>query len=351
MNMCNRSGLICFMALAGLFQLRPLSAASLDGTAGASIYEAASYPFADTDFARGFVRLNAGFSVPVAANVFLNLLTPVAGAINLNGTGAITLEGDMSLASNATLSAGGKINGQGNAVLLQGNLSLSAGVTIECTSDTIIDGQGHELLLLNGAPGGQILINGPVGTTVTLRNMTLRGLKNYTGGLSGIQFGANANQKLVLENVKVHLSGPYTFDGGKLDIKGNTSIDGWHTFEFAAPYDCTIKKDSTFFIDLRTTFKYRPSDLSRIRIVMEDKTSRLFLNGCTLDVPLVNGLRLSKGHLIVDHRTTFFNDNAHCEAMGIAFGTGIPGQDLQIDIMPAAILDLESTFLAYDNKD
>jgi len=347
MKLSEHIGLLCLLAYTSFCKLE---SASLDGTAGVSIYEAASYGFANGDFARGFVRLNGGFTVPAASTVSLNLLTPVAGTIGLNTSGQITLEGDLSLASNATLITGGKIDGQGYTVFLNGDFTIPAGQSLECASNTVIDGMGHTLTLAPGNPGGQIFINGISGTTVTLRNMTLIGLDDYTGGNRSIKFSTVANQKLVLEDVSVFLGGNYTFVGGKLDIKGFVSLHGWNTFEYQANQACTILQNSTFFIDMHTTFKYNTSDNSNIHIVMIDRTSRLFLNGCTLDVSRPASLFLTKGHLIVDHDTEFFGNGSSQESESISFGNGLASQDLNVDIMPGANIDLNESFLTYNNQ-
>lgn len=340
--------LIGFVCGASLLRLAPVS---LDGTAGASVYESANYVFANGDFARGFVRLNGGFTIPAASTVSFNVLMPVAGTIDLNGTGQVTLEGDLFLANNATLSTGGIIDGQGNAVLLNGNFTIPAGQSLEFASDTIIDGQGHELFLQPGVPGGQLFINGPSGTTVTFRNMEIRGLRDFGAGARAILFGANPGQKVIFENVVIHLNSDYVFTGGELEINGFVKIDGCHTFEFNADQDLIIRRDSTFFLDVGTTFKYNPSDKSRIHIVMFDCSSRFYWNGCIIEMVEFAGLRLSKGHLLIDHKTIVQGPGADCEGHSLAFGTGIPAQDLKVDIFPGAVLDLNQAYLTYDNQD
>jgi len=348
MKLGRQLGLLCFViSSVSFFQV---SSVSLDGTTGTSIYEAASYPFANGDFARGFVRLNGGFSVPAVSTVSFNVLMPVAGPINLNSSGKITFEGDLSLASNATLVTGGILDGQGFSFFLNSDFTIPAGQTLACSSNTVIDGQGHELILAPGSPGGQIFINGPTGTTLTLRNMILRGLKEYGSGNRGIKFGPSTNQTLILENVELHLTGHYVFTGGSLGIQGFTSMYGWNTFEYQANHNCTIQQDSTLFIDMHTGFTYNPSDHLKTHLIMTDSTSRLFLNGCTLSVPPSTGLSLTIGHLIVDHNTTFFGYGAANINEGIIFGNGVLANDLNIDIMPAGNINLNAAFLTYENQ-
>lgn len=330
----------------GVLNATPIT---LDGTASV-VFETDSYPFNDGDSAVGAVRLESGFSIPDAGVVTMNIFFPLAGQIDLGGTGTLSLTGDLSLASNATIYDGGIIDGQGNTIFLNGNVTIPEGVSIACASDLVIDGQGHELVFEGGAPGGQLIIDGASGTTVTLRNTVVKGLTNYSTTERSIMFGTASDQKLVLENATCYLGGPMIFDGGALDIKGVSTIKGWHTLDYQAPYDLTVHQDSTLFIDMHTTLKYRPSDGLSTHVVLTDKTARLFLYGATLDVYPATGLRLTYGHVIVDHLTVFYGHGARREAGSIMFGDGDHDHDVYIDILPAASIDITRGFLTYNNS-
>jgi len=334
-----------------------LHAAPLDGTASV-VYQTSSYSFSNGDWARGFVRLNAGFSVPASGTVSFNVLPPIAGTINFNTSGKMTLEGDMILASNATLSSGGKIDGQGNVVFLNGNITVPAGAVLQFTSNTIIDGQGHEIVLTNGAPGGQLYINGPANTSLTLRNVTVRGVRDYSG-VSAIRVGKNVGQTLVLENVKMHLADDFSWWDGKLEIKKNTDLYGIYTkdtwgamqqtlFNYYSSEDCTITADSTLSVDMTLAFIYYPTDASNYHIKFSDTSARLFLNGCTLYVSQDIGLRLLKGHLIFDHRTILQSDGAIKTAQSIQFGDGKKqSNDVIMDVLPGAKIEFEDAYVRY----
>ncbi len=337
-----------------------LRAASLDGTASVQ-YEAATYAFANGDFARGFVRLNDGFSVPAGGTVTLNMVVPAAGAVNLNSTGIILLEGDLTLASNASLTTGGVVDGQGNAVIMQGNLELPAGETLECASDTIIDGQGHELVLAQGlTTNGRLFINGPAGTRVTLRNMSLRGVRDVNG-LPAIHFGTNIDQVLVLENVTLHLSDDLTFAGGGIEIQGQTMITGLYKplvkpklvqleFNYLSADNIVINSDSQLLIDTTVKFSYMPSDNSNEHFKLIDSSSRLFLNGSTFFVPQDTGLILKIGHLLIDHKTILQGNGAQASTRPVQFGMGLAKCDLAVDILPSAQLIVDDTVLRYKNQ-
>jgi hypothetical protein len=372
--MIKRMSRFIVLCSAGLW-CHTASAASLDGTTSipSSIYyQPTQYTsFVSGDSALGYVAFRNGFAVPAGGVVTIGTLLPVAGQINLNTTGQITLASDLILASGASFAAGGgTIDGQGNAVFLSDNLTLPAGSALAFASNTIVDGCGHELVLANGAPGAQLYVNGPAGTTLTLRNMVLRGVSDYSGGAHAITFGANPNQTLELENVVIDLGGNFTFVGGNLSIRGDvmvvgayTSVQnglmaiGGHSFIYQAANDCTINSDSTLAFDLYSIFNYQPSDGSATHLVFANGTARLLLNQATLFTPRAIGLQLTKGHLIVENTTTLGSDYPITPGVPIVFderiiqmGDGTNANEFTVTYLAGAQLQLNATMLRNSNR-
>jgi hypothetical protein len=298
------------------------------------------------------------------ALLFNNLMfNNILGAGNLDGTTKAPIykgTKDLGWDSNVKIKKDVK-NVRSSTIFLSYDLTIPAGTGLPITSDTVIDGQGHEIIFTDASSGGYILINGPAGTTLTIRNCIIKGLKNYSAGYSSIGFGNNENQKLVLNDVRLNLAGNYNFSGGMLDIKNFVKLTGTtYYFVYNSEYELTIKSDSTFFIDTRTFFTYDPAlkkkkptkgMLARL-IVMEDISSRLFLNGCTLYLPLKEGLILTNGHLLIDHKTVVYGNGFVCGdyAYGMALGNGKEINDLLVDIMPGATLQIQETTLHYNNS-
>ena len=340
-----------------------VSATNLDGTTSIPfclIYQTSPYTsFAVSgDHSRGYVAFKDGFSVPVGGVVGIGVLMPVAGQINLNTTGQITLESDLMLASGASFAAGGgKIDGQGKAIFLSDNLTLPAATVLEFAGDTIIDGCNHELVLTSGAPGAQLYVNGPAGTTLKLRNMVLRGVRDYTGGVHAISFGTSANQTLELENVILHLGNTFTFIGGKLSIRGDVMVVGAHSFVYRAAYDCTINNDSMFAFDIFSTFNYQPSDGKDTHLVFPSVTARLLLNQATLFTPRLIGLKLTKGHLIVENTSTLGSDYPITPGSPVMFdekliqmGDGTNANEFTVTYLAGAHLEINATMLKNRNR-
>jgi len=323
---------------------------SLDGTTGTALYESAQYPFAHTDFAAGYVRLAGGFSVPSGAEAFMSVHPPVSGIIDLNNTGMVTLGDDLNLASNVKLTSGGRINGMGYSIFLNHHLSLQ-GQILEVISNTVIDGRGNTLFLSGTQGEGILFINGAPGTRVTLKNMRIRGNKTYGFGFPSIVFGGAPNQCLVLQNVIFHLGDNFLFTGGKLEIRGETKITGLHTFDFRASEDILIKDDATLCIDTGTRFNYRPTDLDKNHLILNTRDSRLHLMGATLFAPKNTGLHLSRGQLLVDHKSVLKSNGAVEGDQAFEFGDGSMAGELTVNIAPGASLEIEDGFLKYQNQE
>lgn len=315
---------------------------NIDGSLSVQ-YATASHPFDGGDYAKGFVCFTQGFSVPAGVTTSLiHLCTPVSGPIDLSDTGEITLDGDVYCDSSMSLPSGGVIDGGGNTFFLGGDLIIPAGKTLSIASDTVIDGQGHSLIC---EAGSEITIDGPVGTTLTLKNMT-----SY-GALLSIVFGASVDQVLILDNVVENLSDYTVFTGGALIIRNTVVISGENYFDYQSSYDCTIESYATLFLDLGTQFIYAPDDVKMTHIVFADQTSRLFLNGATLYTPLDIGLRLTDGHMIVDYKSLLSSNGGNKTTKGFEFGTGNSSRDIKITIAPTASLEMDGALVTYANQD
>ncbi|MFH1643888.1 MAG: WD40 repeat domain-containing protein [bacterium] len=167
---------------------------------------------------------------------------------------------------------------------------------IEFLSDTIIDGNGKEIIIANGS---QIIIDSNV--TVTLKNLIL---KTPTQSPSMDCIKTYVDSKLSLQNVMLSLGGDTEFSNGQLFIHDDVIISGTSSFIYSSTQNLIIDKDSTLVFDLDTIFTYSPHDTNRDLIIMQDNSSQLFLNGCTI-LTTPTTMRLTKGTLIIDDKVTF----------------------------------------------
>lgn len=346
-------GRLCMVVALGVsFSWVPRSGYPINNIDGSITiqYALATHLFDGGDFAKGFVCFTQGFSVPAGVTTSLiHLCAPVAGIIDLHDTGKLTFDGDVYLNSSVSLPSGGIIDGAGNTLFLGGDLLIPAGKTLSIASDTVIDGCGHSLVFRTGSI---LKIDGAMGTTLTLKNIILKGVKSYDSLTHSLMFGSALNQELILDNVVIHLDDDIIFSGGELTIRDMVVISGdEYAFDYQSSYDCTVESYATLFIDLQTLFMYEPADKIKTHLVFNDVSSRLFLNGATLYTPLDIGLLLTDGHMIVDYNSTLLGNGGNKTTKGFEFGTGDSSRDIAVTIAPTASLEIDGALMSYANED
>jgi hypothetical protein len=98
-------------------------------------------------------------------------------------------------------------------------------------------------------------------------------------------------------------------------------------------------------------FYYAPIVANRDLLSMQDISSELYLNGCALATSST-GMRLTKGTLTVDSSNILIDvlfGTPTSLSESICFGDGIASDDLAINILPGAQLDLVNGILDYQN--
>ena len=148
-----------------------VQASNLDGSSSV-VYAATPQVFHNGEIARGFVRMNNGFTTEPAKTAILDTCITISGGIDLKKTGMISLGCDLMLESNVTLTTGGIISGNGKAIVLGGDLTLAATTyarVLHIRNNTIINGNGQTLVIGDRA---QIFVDH--NATLTLCNMTIK---------------------------------------------------------------------------------------------------------------------------------------------------------------------------------
>ena len=226
---------------------------------------------------------------------FMTFMSP----LDLNGA---TMEffTDIRFSSKTYLVTGGKINAHGHAIFLGGDFYIPDGESLRFTSSCIIDGKGHNLILRNDS---QLIIDSNV--TLTLRNLTLKGLRDTTNSKFLM---IDSDSTVAFQNVEIALSGDYTFTQGHLYVTDDLVISGTSKFNYISSQTSYIREHSSLIIDLSSTFSYEPASGSRDLIDMRDVTSFICFNGSTLAAPAVsNGLLFTKGTVVFDNDVNIEN--------------------------------------------
>ncbi len=242
---------------------------------------------------QNFVFFKNGFTVKPDKTLTLKIPVPVSGNINLGQTGTINLQNDLLFASNAYLTGGGKIDGNGFALVLSCTFAIPANETLEITSDTIINGHGTTFYL---EPHAQITIDNNV--TLTLKNVRIKNTRNRSSAPMIDLLGAQST--LTLMNCELALAGDYSANNGHVFIHDDVIISGTSSFIYNSGQTSYIVDNATWAFDKNTRFYYDPSVSDNSLVHMLSKTSGMYFDGATVEAGDM-GIRLSTGSLYLDN--------------------------------------------------
>ena len=331
-------------AVNGLYQKMAVPVAdAIDGTVFAK-YVTNHYVFHNGAWnARGWIRFNNGFTVMPQATVLMDTLTTVSGVIDLRDTGVLSLNNDLYLAHNVTLTSGGYIEGtagmggQANTIFMGGDLTLASDnyakvlhitggwQTNANSGDLVIDGCGHTL---NIGSQAQIFVDQNI--TLTLRNMTIK--TSPASFLKPAIQLASMGSKLALDNVMFDLGADFQFDQGQLFIHDEVAVTGTSAFIYSSPKPSYITSGATWSFETGTTFSIAPATYtdqpftagtatSNNFIVLADQSAALSLNNCSLKTTFT-GARFTKGMVLFDNKVAL-DTQAGSEISGLGTGVGL----------------------------
>ncbi|MBY0352886.1 WD40 repeat domain-containing protein [Candidatus Babeliales bacterium] len=288
-----------FVKLLAVLVLCPTlaQATSLTGTV-TQVYQDKHYVFRNFNTAKGFVRLNNGFTILAGQSAALDTFVTVSGAIDLRTTGSLDLRGDLFLDAHVTWSSSGKIYGRGNTIHLGGPLSLPTDTVLEFIDDTIVDGDGHTLTL--GAHA-QLLLASDV--SLTLKNMTIQTTRNS----SHIPIIRCFDQKghVTLDNVELALADDFAFRTGRMFFNNDVIVTGTSCFIYQSWMQSYVGPQSLLTFDPNTTLYYYPSTPDKDLIQLQSKSAGIYLKGSATTLQATHtGMRLSKGRLWLDNKVT-----------------------------------------------
>lgn len=243
-------------------------------------------------------NFESSFSIPAGKTILFESALPISGLLDLAGT--LSLDCDLYLDANLTYSGIGRIAGNGYALHLGGDLALPTSNFFHISSDTIIEGHGNSI---NFSDNAEILVDDNV--TLTLRNIVINSSKNGVGN-PAIKLTSNRS-KLALDNAILNMANDFYVDRGQLFIHNDVIFSGTNALIYRSTMPSFINSKSTLNFDVETSFDFRPSTtgtpqlLAKDLFKMQDATSQLYLNGCTLKTTMT-GLRLTKGQIIFDNK-------------------------------------------------
>lgn len=203
---------------------------------------------------------------------------------------------------------------------LLNNLTLH--VPVRCFGECAFIGSGGALAFEDNAC---FVVSG--GAQLSLEEVSLVGCSDHSLIMQSDQ------SQLVLKNVMIHLDNDVTITQGSMYFEGDVVFSGSNTFIYSSAQTSTIGANTLVYFGDQTTLKYAPATASSSLLYMEDQTSTLMLDNCSL-VSTQTAMLLDRGHLIFDNNVTLSN-NAIVPAQAITLGA-----DLMVTMLNNATVDI-----------
>ena len=272
---------------------------SIDGTSTVK-YISDHYVFRDSDYAKGFVYVSQGFTVINGGEVLFDSVVPVQGALDLRETGMLTLDRDMYFEYGVTFSSSGIINSSGSTLHLGGDFTIPASKVIHCRGSMVIDGEGNTFEIDRHA---QLFLDNE--TTLTLRNMVIKTQRSFSGK-PAIALSTTMC-RLAFDNVVLALADDWDVRSGSLFFHNDVVVTGTSALVYRTPAPSYVASGSCLYFDVGTTFSYAPATNRRDLLVLEDATSQVHFNGCSLKTTFT-GLTLTKGTVLIENEVSVQTD-------------------------------------------
>ncbi len=254
---------------------------------------------------------------------------------NLLGSGKVNIaNNDIEFGIKET-SWAGNIYWDGSCGSINLNAKTALSGTWTFSGSTSIDGNFNLLDLSNS---GKIIIER--GSSLILKNMTLYNVD------SNDLFCMDNSGTVTFQNVKIYLSGDYTFSLGKLAFSNDVSILGNSKFTYNSSMQSIILSKSVLTLDSGITFSYDPANTRKDLISFQDKTACLQLNGATLHATLT-GMQLTNGSLVVKYNSTLSSEKTESIDEGITFGNDLAEEDFYCEILKGSKLKIASGSLKH----
>lgn len=202
-----------------------------------------------------------------------------------------------------------------------------------------INGREHTLTL---APTATLAID--TNSQLMLENITVMGVgdRNFNP--------IDNSGSLFFREVTWDLSNDYIFDKGSFFVQNWLNVQGalGASFQYLTTQTSIILPHSQLLFDYGTTFSYAPLSAANNLLRLVDSTSIFMLSSALLHTS-TGGINFTKGLCKVDGKSSMSNRGA-TKNQGIIFGDNVSAiNNCNMEIMPAAQLDLLTGFIVHRN--
>lgn len=261
----------------------------------------------------GFASFENGFALQShTATCTFDDFFPVSGRVDLRG-GKLYLRQDLLFDKSLNLTSSGDIWANAYSVefgSLLTDLSLSPSLLFNNTT-LIFNSDANVYAPMQVRGNCKIIGRGRILRLSSTGSIIVRPGCNLV--LEDVQIhGLNQNKlrcmtdssSLTLRDCVLELDGNYTFSRGTVQIDKSVIVTGTSTFAYTAVWASTVNSYATLFFDCGTTLSYAPLVPRRTLLTLQDNSSTLYLNNCSL-FSTRTGLQLSTGSVIIDGTVTF----------------------------------------------
>ena len=268
---------------------------SIDGTSTVK-YISDHYVFRNSDYVKGFVYLPQGFTVINGGQFFFNGVESIKGVLDLRETGTLTLGCDVYFEHGVTFSSSGIISSSGSTLHLDSDFAIPASNVMHCRGSMVINGGGNTFEIDRHA---QLFLDNEA--TLTLRNMVIKTQRSFPGK-PAIALSTTMC-RLAFDNVVLALADDWDVRSGSLFFHNDVVVTGTSALVYRTPAPSYVASGSCLYFDVGTTFSYAPATKRRDLLVLEDATSQVHFNGCSLKTTFT-GLTLTKGTVLIENEVS-----------------------------------------------
>lgn len=366
---------------------------ALNGLLRATSNAAAGLLVATSNAAAGLLKVTSNAVATLViynSNAVVNLArigTIDHGPANVHmNSSTMTLSYDLRIGQNShslNIHTSGVLDGNGHMIdLARGvaSINVDASVTVTFQNVVLKDYSDFTVSLGSGAAivfGQGCAVELPPFVVLT-RTWTFAGSARLKGSGAGSQVDMNSNYMYVapqstlkienaelyniaqsnvrwidntsniqFENAVLHMTADFSCTLGSFRITKDCAVRGFGAFAYQSNMGSTIESASKLTIDQGISFFYGPTTDFRNLLRMTDSSSVLAFNNSTL-VATATGPQLTKGTLLVDGVMTV-QSAAASSAEAVIFGDGNPANDLLVDLLPGANIQVTSGYLSYQN--
>jgi len=276
---------------------------------------------------------SAGSSIVLGRDLRLSKDIVITGSANVNlATNNLLVQMQSNIWTSTVV-----FTGNGGTFNLISDFPLASQITFK--GDCTIQGNGNDFTMLSG------------GNIIVAPNSTLHIKNTRVVGMMGNNIRCNDDSsKIVFDNMHAVYNGNYSFTTGSLLVSNKVGFEGPYIWSYQTNITSTINQNAELRFDMGMTLSYDPSNQRQNLLNFTNASSVLCFDKSTNVYVGPGGLALIKGHAIFNHNVSIFvNTTAGSGNPGLSFGDNTSNDDVTVDILAGAVLDLEQGVMTYRN--